>query len=70
MGGIGTNVGEGIGGTEVGGAGDIVDVGPSLTGVRLGDGVRVGWKVAGDAHAADRRERQRKIHRILNLLII
>ena len=39
MGGIGIRVGEGMGGTAVGGTGDTVDVGPSLTGVRLGTGV-------------------------------
>ena len=39
MGGIGIRVGEGMGGTAVGGTGDTVDVGPSLTGVRLGAGV-------------------------------
>ena len=63
MGGIGINVGEGMGGTGVGGTGDIVDVGPSLTGVRLGCGVRVGWIVFGGAHAVVRADRPRRIPR-------
>lgn len=65
MGGIGTKVGEGMGGTAVGGTGDIVDVGPSLTGVRLGGGVWVGWIVPGGAHAVVRIDRQRRIPRIV-----
>jgi hypothetical protein len=42
---MGTSVGEGMGGFFVGGKGDAVEVGPSLSGVRLGDGERVGWIV-------------------------
>jgi hypothetical protein len=61
MGGIGTKVGEGMGGTKVGGAGDIVDVGPSWTGVRLGGGVSVGWIVPVGAHAVIKTARQRRI---------
>lgn len=61
MGGIGIKVGEGMGGTAVGGTGDIVDVGPSRTGVRLGGGVSVGWTVPVGAHAVVRKDRQRRI---------
>ena len=65
IGDIGTNVGEGTGGTAVGGKGDTVDVGPSLTGVRLGGGEWVGWIVPGVAHAVVRKDRQSRIPRIV-----
>lgn len=65
MGGIGINVGEGTGGTAVSGSGDTVDVGPSLTGVRLGGGVWVGWIVPGVVHDVVREDIQRSITRIV-----
>jgi hypothetical protein len=65
MGGIGINVGEGMGGTAVGGSRDTVDVGPSITGVRLGGGVWVGWIVPGVVHAVVRKDRQSRIPRIV-----
>jgi hypothetical protein len=65
MGGIGNRVGEGMGGTAVGGSGDAVDVGPSLMGVRLGCGVVVGWMVPAGAHAVVREDRQIRIPTIV-----
>ncbi|HEY46235.1 MAG: hypothetical protein AMJ88_10125 [Anaerolineae bacterium SM23_ 63] len=67
---MGINVGEGMGGTAVGGTGDIVDVGPSLIGVRLGGGVWVGWIVPGGAHAVVGKDRQMRIPRIVRREIL